>query len=363
MEEDKKIQNPFDPSLIDVNIETINLGLLVDRMEYGEIDLQPEFQRSSDLWDITQKSRLIESILLGLPLPSFYFSEYFDSETQTKKMQVIDGLQRLCSLRDFMIDRNLSLRNLQFLQKDYEGKSYDDLARSDQMNIRSLKITVNTLRKGTPINVKYVIFQRVNTAGLPLTAPEMRYALNQGEASKSLIRMANSPEFIRATMHRSKNKNRMEDWDYANRFAAFYLGLTDYPGDMESFLNMRLATMNSMSVADLHVIEDAFARSMSVCFAIWGRDCFRKRTNIKSRRTQLSKSLFEAISVTIAQLTEEQQGLLIDKRAEMVNSLISLCNNPKFSSAISGGPGKKTSVMTRFEMVNLMVDKILNYAQ
>lgn len=360
MEDEKKIQNPFDPSLIDVNIETINLGLLVDRLEYGEIDLQPEFQRSSDLWDDVQKSRLIESILLGLPLPSFYFSEYVDIESRTKKLQVIDGLQRLCSLRDFMLTKKLKLTNLQFLQKEFGGKGYDDLSRYEQMNIRSLKITVNTLRKSTPVNVKYVIFQRVNTAGLPLTAPEMRYALHQGKATKLLVHMSKSQDFIRATAHQSKNKDRMEAWDYVNRFAAFYLGLTDYPGDMEMFLGRRLDEMNDTTPEELKKIEDNFVQSMKTCYAIWGWDCFRKRTDVTRRRTQLSKSLFEAISVNVALLSQCQQQYLVEHRMQVKEALISLCRLPKFVSSISGGPGKKTAVMTRFEMIETMFKNILN---
>ena len=70
-----EITKPFNPNEIDVDISTVNLGSLIEQLENDEIDLQPDFQRAADVWDGTKKSRLIESILLGLPLPSFYFSE------------------------------------------------------------------------------------------------------------------------------------------------------------------------------------------------------------------------------------------------------------------------------------------------
>ena len=172
------ITKPFNPNDIDVDISTINLGSVIEQLENEEIDLQPDFQRATDVWDNTKKSRLIESILLGLPLPSFYFSE----DSVTKKLSVIDGLQRLCAIRDFILkpkDENpLVLQNLQFL-KDFEGKTYLELERPDIRRIKALKITMNILRKTTPNDVKFIIFQRVNTAGEPLTQQEMRHALNQ----------------------------------------------------------------------------------------------------------------------------------------------------------------------------------------
>ena len=92
------ITTPFNPNDIDVDISTVNLGSLIDQLENDEIDLQPDFQRATDVWSKIKKSRLIESIILGLPLPSFYFSE----DPVSHKLSVIDGLQRICAIRDFM---------------------------------------------------------------------------------------------------------------------------------------------------------------------------------------------------------------------------------------------------------------------
>ena len=93
------ITKPFNPNEIDVDISTVNLGSLIEQLENDEIDLQPDFQRAADVWDNVKKSRLIESILLGLPLPSFYFSE----DPVSQKLSIIDGLQRICAIRDFVL--------------------------------------------------------------------------------------------------------------------------------------------------------------------------------------------------------------------------------------------------------------------
>ena len=214
------ITKPFNPNEIDVDISTVNLGSLIEQLENDEIELQPDFQRAADVWDEVKKSRLIESILLGLPLPSFYFSE----DPVSQKLSVIDGLQRICAIRDFVLEKEkpLRLQNLQFLQ-NFEGMTYSQLARPEIKRIKSLKITMNTLRKGTPLDVKYIIFQRVNTAGEPLTPQEMRHALNQGIAASFIKELSEMESFKKATNY-SLKKNRMQDRDFVNRFIAFFIG-------------------------------------------------------------------------------------------------------------------------------------------
>ena len=106
VDNNNEITNPFNPNEIDVDIATVNLGSLIEQLENEEIDLKPDFQRAADVWDATKKSRLIESVLLGLPLPSFYFSE----DAVTKKLIVIDGLQRLCAFTDFILKKEGALK-------------------------------------------------------------------------------------------------------------------------------------------------------------------------------------------------------------------------------------------------------------
>ncbi len=355
------IVEPFNPSQIDVDISVVNLGYLLDKLQYGEINLQPEFQRASDLWNTTQKSRLIESVLLGLPLPSFYFNEYIDESEKIKKLQVIDGLQRLCALRDFVIEKKLRLTDLQFLQQDYEGKYYDNLTRADLMNIRSLKITINTLRKDTPSKVKYLIFQRVNTAGLPLTSPEMRYALNQGVAIKMLTKMMDLRSFKQATSFYFEKKRRMEDFDYVNRFVAFYRNVFGYTGEMEKFLSDELDAINkNMIDEDMCQLVDVFDKTMKTCYLIWGSDSFRKRTDLNHRRKPLSKAVFEALSVNIALLTDLKRQLLIKNKTIVTKEMMLLFNNPDFNKSISAGSDKKGMVLKRFEDIKNLLDNILD---
>lgn len=350
------ITKPFNPNEIDVDISTVNLGSLIEQLENDEIDLQPDFQRAADVWDNVKKSRLIESILLGLPLPSFYFSE----DPVSQKLSIIDGLQRICAIRDFVLkeDEPLKLEGLQFL-KNFEGLTFSQLARPEVKRIKSLKITMNTLRKGTPLDVKYIIFQRVNTAGEPLTPQEMRYALNQGPAAIFIKELANMESFKKATNYSVKSK-RMQDRDFVNRFVAFFIGYQDYMGDLDMFLNDKMGELNKMAPAQRNDIRVSFDKAMECCYEIFKKDTFRKRYKITDKRKPISKSVYDTLSVNIAWLSDEEQHLLLKNAEDFKAGMIRLFNDEKFNFSISTGTGQKYNVEQRFTMVKSLIKEIIS---
>lgn len=352
------IRVPFDPTMIDVDIATINLGSLIDMLDNGEINLQPDFQRSSDIWNTTKKSRLIESILLGLPLPSFYFSE----DPQTKRLAVIDGLQRLCAIRDFVLEKThpLRLKGLQFIS-EYDGLTYCQLGRPEIRRIQSLKITINTLRKSTPLNVQYVIFQRVNTAGEPLKAQEMRHALNQGRAADFVKELAECKEFVTATYGRISPK-RMEDRDYVNRFIAFYNAFDSYDGILDVFLNDQMGLLNHLPEDELRGVSKAFKQSMETCHLLFMDNAFRRIPSLSDsyvKKWPLSKALFDAISVNIAKLSPNERKKLLAKQSELISGYRSLFDSSEFIKSISFGTSQKRNVFIRMQMVHNLIINVL----
>lgn len=365
------IRVPFNPSDIKMDTQTVNLGSVFEMLEYGEINLKPDFQRSADLWSAIQKSRLIESILLGIPLPSFYFNE-----DELGNYEVIDGLQRLCALKDFIptakerqdkkLDSKLILQGLEFLGEQYEGMSYDDLSREDKRRISGHKITLNIINKTTPKKVKYIIFKRVNTAGLELTTQEMRHALNQGFPADYIASLAIKDEFINVTNNKLRTK-RMEDRDFVNRFIAFYLtkdikGLKlKYEGELDVFLNSSLEDLNMLK-GDTNQIEKIthdFTESMNLSFEIFNKDAFRKPNKPNEQRNPISKSVFDTISVNFAWLDDFQRNDLKNKKSDFQLKLIELFENKKFHNSVSTGTGKKANVETRFTDVYNLIQNII----
>ncbi|MCM1451802.1 MAG: DUF262 domain-containing protein [Clostridium sp.] len=354
------ITKPFDPSKIKLDISTVNLLSLINELENEEINLSPDFQRATDVWDSTKKSRLIESILLGLPLPSFYFNEDEGGNTRS----VIDGVQRLCAIRDFVLGKDvdgkrvfLKLKNLQFL-KQYEGMTFGDLSRPDIRRIHSLKITTNTLGYQTPSEVKLVIFQRVNSAGEPLTDQEMRHALNQGLPANFIKKLSESEAFIRATS-RKINSRRMLDRDFVNRFIAFFCGYEHYDGNLDIFLNDQMGALKGYSDRKLNFIAVAFEKAMDTCYEIFGDWSFRK-INKNGKYSKISKSLFDSLSVNIAWLTDDQRSELICKKDKVQQALQKLFQNEEFGYRLSSGTGKLSNVKYRFGQIDAMLKNVLN---
>ena len=212
--EDTGIANPFNPTLINILTKQMSLDTLIKRIREGEIDLSPAFQRA-EVWTPTARSRLIESVLIRIPLPAFYVDA-----TDEEHWLVVDGLQRLSTLKDF-VNNEMKLRDLEFLTQ-FQGFRYADLPRNYQRRIEESQVTVNQIEKGTPPEVKFNIFKRINTGGLPLSSQEIRHALNQGPVTAYLKALADSEEFQLAT-EGGVSDQRMAARECVLRFLAFTL--------------------------------------------------------------------------------------------------------------------------------------------
>ncbi len=346
------ITSPFDPSLIRVVTRPMTIDLLISRMKEGEIDLTPGFQRKQGIWNDGAKSRLIESLLIRIPLPAFYFDA-----TDDEKWIIVDGLQRLTSLSRFVIQQKLKLSGLEFLT-EYEGKKYNELPRSLQRRINETQVTVYLIEKGTPPKVKFNLFRRINTGGLPLSAMEIRHALNQGKATKLLEKLSQSQEFRSATSN-SIRDDRMADRECVLRFLAFTLTpYSDYKGDLDTFLNSTMEALNDLPDSQVEKLKKRFLRAMKWAAEIFGKQAFR-RPSLEGRRSAINKSLFEVWSVNLDHLSDAELNRLVERKELLNQKFIELVSNQEFDNSISFATGFSNRVKTRFKEIEVIIQEVL----
>ena len=346
------IAHPYDPSKSKIDTRPLTIDLLVKRIAENEIDLSPPFQRKAGLWTEKQKSQLIESLLIRVPLPAFYFDA-----TNASKWVVVDGLQRLTTFREFILG-SMHLVGLEYLTQ-CNGKTFEDLPRPLRRDIEESQVTLHLIQPGTPPEVKFNIFRRVNTGGLVLTAQEIRHALNQGAAVSFLNDLANSPEFLEATTH-SISPQRMADREFVLRFLGFTMtSYEDYKvADMDAFLSAQMARLNSEK-ARLKALRRQFVRAMKTAAAIFGKHAFRKRLYMDQPRSPINKALFEAWSVSLGQLSDSEALALTEQRDAVIQQSIALMRDDEFVRAISQGTADTAKVRKRFTAVESVIAPLI----
>jgi len=278
--EEEDDETPYDPDKIRVDTKNFSLHQIYDMIKREDINLTPDFQRNL-VWDNQRKSRLIESILMRIPLPMFYFAQ--DDEG---RISVVDGLQRLSTIRDFM-DNKFQLRKLEYLGEKCDGKVYTHKEPKKAIDAKYYRwfnmtqITVNVIDPSSPFKLKYDIFRRINTGGQPLNAQEIRNCLSSDELRKALREMANLPSFKEATGYSIKDV-RMEAQELALRFIMFHRKystdktLNNYSGNIESELNTLTETLSKDKKFDYSHYINLFDNAMKNAHHLFGRYSFRK---------------------------------------------------------------------------------------
>lgn len=345
------ITEPFNPNSIKISTPPYSIGFLVDRLENDEINMNTDFQRSGDLWNEGQQSRLIESLLLGLPLPAFYF------DTSDNRWGIIDGLQRCCSIFNFCVSKTLKLSELDYLKNLHE-KGFDDLERTLRRSILTRPITVNLLEKGAPRQVRYILFKRLNTGGLELKPQEIRNAIFQGKIASFVKRLAQSKEFVEATDSRIPTR-RMQDFDFVSRFLAFYLThYVNYDPDLDTFIIKSLEQLEDAPQEYLDEIEINFKNALNLAASIFEKDAFRKRYLMNAPRNPINKAYFEVITVTFSRLDSESRAYLLDNAQLLKDRLRD--KMPILGRYLSQATGTVDSVTNRYNIFNDIVNETLS---
>lgn len=341
------IERPWNPEQIRVTTSSFSLRNILDLIDEKSLELAPDFQRG-EVWRSEQKSLLVESLLLQIPLPAFYFAEDSDGA-----YRVVDGLQRLSTLHSFVRGNNtgFTLSALDHLH-DLEGRRFADLPVPFKRRINNTQLIVNVIDPSTPREVTYEIFKRINTGGTPLNAQEIRHCMSRPRSRDILKRMTHTVAFDTATGGRLKDHIRMNDREMALRFAAFWLlGMEAYQERpvMESFLMEATELLDDpQKASDKRVaeLEAAFETAMSNAYLVFGEHAFRKWPLGSTGRSPINRALFETWSIALAEYTAAD---LAARRTQIVGSARGrMTEDILYLNAITASTADRARVYYRF---------------
>ncbi|MBZ2162124.1 DUF262 domain-containing protein [Alteromonas stellipolaris] len=378
-----------DSELIVPNIrrQTPSLYALYQRLTYEEIEIQPDYQRKDRIWNDEKKSKLIESILMGLPLPIFYFGE-----RKNDNWVVIDGLQRITTVQDFMVG-DFPLK----LDKDspvYEANGLrftEFVDRKLTRAINEFEITAYVIdmeeepkNKGTVNQFIIELFHRINTYGVKLSEQEIRSAINFGSSVFYLKFLASSNTFVSAT-NDTINPKRQKDLEVCLSGLAFLIfGYKDFRNSKyDDFLNKTMKWINDQDFqkitnnnndvdykSDSQIIvslTSRFESSLNFNLELFGESAFKKIRNPK-KKEPVSKPLFEVLITLFANINDEQKIIIRDKKEEFIQCFYDAIKNdskeyaewlsPVYANsdrglhyALSSSTGKKVTINYRFESI------------
>lgn len=364
--------SPWDPAKIRITTKHFSLWEVNEQVKARDLDLSPDFQRDY-VWKKRQRTRLIESILLGIPLPAFYFNQ-----DNGGNYQVVDGVQRLSTIALFMRNEHvLDKDDLEYLT-DLHGKTYDALDPATIRRFRSTQIVVHVIEPQTPDEVKYDIFSRVNTLGSPLSAQEIRHAMSCDRSKRFLKKLSEMHEFDEATEWQywrpdpdSKGKRirysgRMTNRELALRFCAFrhfsdaeyrrYISLDSFLAAYTKRLDGRSDVAPMITDEELNRLESDYKRAMINAHQILGKAAFRRLHRIQNRRGPINRAIFESQAIALANYAITD---LLPKKNEIFKVFRDAFNDPDYERAVTVATGDLFAIKLRLQYTKDILMEIL----
>jgi hypothetical protein len=263
------------------------VGTIIDQIERGRIQLNPDFQRR-DAWNDTRKSKFIESLLIGFPIPQLVLAE---AKGQRGRYIVIDGKQRLLSLIQFAGSveahkrfRPLRLRGMELLE-DMNGYTRARLEKNAELSGRLEEFENRTIRTVVIRHwdheaILYHIFLRLNTGSVQLSPQELRNALHPGSFGTFIDEYSAESPALRRILGRKAADFRMRDAELLLRYYAFRNNLETYAGSMKTFLDSTTEQLNARWIREEEQIRaqaDEFELAVETTYKVFGPDdAFRK---------------------------------------------------------------------------------------
>lgn len=310
---------------------------LKDQIEDETLILQDEFQRRQ-VWDDARASRLIESLMINVPIPVCYFAEL-----ENGSYSVVDGQQRLTSIYRYVTNQ-FALRALR-VRKEEIGKRFHQLDLPTQRSITSRTIRCIVILRESHPTIRFDVFDRLNSGSVRLNAQELRNSLYRGDLNKLVRRLAAYRPFQKARNVTDIDK-RMQDDELVLRFFAFHYKLHEYKGDFAAFLNDYFADGKKMQAEELDAHEKLFCRVIDDVAYVFGTEAFKRYDENGKAEKLVNRSIYDIVMLSFAKGESET---LRTNRERIVSALKRLCLDSSFLDAVESGTLGTKRLQTRLD--------------
>jgi hypothetical protein len=353
------------PTLLDQQIDEHRRDLRTDKLDitYGELAsmyqdselrIDPEYQRLFR-WSPNKKAGFIESLLLGIPAPAI-----FVAETDKGVWELVDGLQRLSTVLEFMgflrdasggsVPPSTLVRpSRRSKLPDLEGMTFENLTLRSRLSLKRASCRVEVLKVGSSVQAKYDLFERLNTGGEPLTDQEIRNCIFRASSPMLMDKIDELAQFPIFADSLSLSDNQQEskfDRGLVMRFLALKNGIEDFHHEVESFItDFFREVVNGERDFDIAQESQIFRDTFSALGAAMPLDLWRHYRQ-DSHRGGFSVYVFEAIAISAGQQIERVRAL---KPEELGKRILLLKQDPQFLANTGGGANSRSKLRGRIE--------------
>ena len=333
-----------------INIAQVTFSVFetVRKVERGDIQLGATFQRNPK-WLPDKKSRLVESIILDIPIQAIYLSE-----EEENKYEIIDGQQRIRTITEF-IDNKFKLENTAFCKEDTFFKELDP---SIQRKIEDFQIVIFVVKKDNHPDVKFEIFERINTGAVKLNSQELRNCAYRNKGIPFIKELVNEEIFKKVIKDKQVSINGMQDQELVLRFMSFYYkGVEAYTGNLKKFLNDTLENYEQYRNREKE-FKKVFIETMNNIYTVFGNEAFVIRVKGNEKKHKINIALFEIITCSFAKYSR----LDIENNKDHIKSklLYLITENQLFKESItSASTSTKGKTYERFQIWKESLKEIL----
>lgn len=324
----------------------MSVATVIEQISNKDIILEPEYQRKYR-WDKIKASRFIESLLLNIPIPTVFLAEEEDVT-----YSVIDGQQRLTTIKNFIkpdnSDDKLILEGLQ-IRYDLNGKSFSELDKTDQGRLRKQYIRCIVILNDSDPQIKFDVFERLNTGSASLTEQEIRNCIYRGNFNELLKELSINKKFLEMLNLSEKDSKNMTNVEYVLRFLAYRDNLSEYTGSVKEFLNNFMKNNRNINEEMQKSYRKIFSDTVEQLYMVMGENAFNRfLPNRNNWHGALNKAVFDAEMVAFSQVKINFKDNKIEEIQKCIQDL--MCNE-EFIKTIASSTNSPEKVLKRIKML------------